>query len=528
MKKKCLFQLLPLALPSVLFAQEKPNFLVVVCEDISPYLGVYGDSVAVTPNLDQFAQNATKHTSMFTTVGVSAPSRYSLITGRYSSNDGANYMRSNYFDADFEVVPEDGVKCFTEYLREDGYYCVNNDKTDCQFNVPASAWNESSNKAHWQNAPEGQPFYAQFNIFITHECNIWKQTNEPLAVDPKDINVPPYYPDNDIVRHDMAVMYSNVARMDKIFGQFLAELEASDKADNTIVIFFSDNGGPLPRGKRELLNSGSNVPFMIRFPEKMRSSECAQGVDERFAMFVDIPATILSLAGVEIPDNMQGEALYGEQKGEERNFVFGATDRFDEQFEKRGSIRDRKWLYVKNYYPSQSTYRPVEYRLGMPMMRNMYELYQKGELNDIQRIWFEPPYEEEQLYDCVADPHNVNNLAQNPKYRKVLRKMRKMYEKEWIEEYNKEWVSYKEEDFIKVMHPTGVKPQCPTPEITMQDGAYQIANLQNAYSVVYKEKGSKMWNFYTDKVTLEAGMEVKFCRIGYVDSDSVIIGNKTV
>ena len=198
---------------------DKPNILMIVCEDISPYLGCYGDKVAVTPNLDAFAGQSVLHTDMYTCVGVSSPSRYSLITGRYASADGANYMRSNYFNKEFGVVPPDGVKCYTEFLRQQGYYCTNNAKTDYQFSSPVSAWDEQGRKAHWKNAPSDRPFFSIFNLNITHESFIWKNTALPLAVSPNDIVLPPYYPDTKVVRHDHAVLYTNIRKMDEQFRQ---------------------------------------------------------------------------------------------------------------------------------------------------------------------------------------------------------------------------------------------------------------------------------------------------------------------
>ncbi len=503
-----------------LAASEQPNFLVVVCEDISPYLGCYGDSVAKSPNLDKFANTATRHTSMYTTVGVSSPSRYSLIMGRYSSNDGANYMRSNFFDKSFEVVPPRGAKCFTEYLRQAGYYCTNNKKTDYQFNAPLSAWDENGVNAHWHNAPEGKPFYAQFNIETTHESRLWKNADKPLLVNPEDIILPPYFPDTEIVRRDMAIMYSNIALMDEQFAKYLKELEESDKADNTVVIFFSDNGGPLPRGKREILQSGTNVPFMIRMPKQEQPS-----IDDRQAMFVDIPATILSIAGVEIPATIQGKALYGKQKSKPRKYTFGATDRFDEQFEKRGAIRDDRFLYVRNYSSEQSTYRPVDYRLQLPMMRNMLDLYKAGKLNDVQSQWFVPADGDEQLYDYIADPHNVNNLADDPEYKKELKRMRKAYSREWITAYNKQWVEWEEDQFKEMMRPGGVKSKCHTPKYLVEDGVLSITNLDPSVSAVYKTPTDRQWQLYTSPVKIKDGVKVQiqFCRIGFSNSNIVTV-----
>ena len=506
---------------------EKPNILVVVCEDISSYLGCYGDKVAVTPHLDHFSSEGILHSHMFTCVGVSAPSRYSLITGRYSSTDGANYMRSNYFNKDFEAIPPSEVKCYTELLRANGYYCTNNAKTDYQFKAPVAAWDEQGGKAHWKNTPEGMPFLSIFNLNVTHESFIWKNGDKSLTVNPADIILPPYYPDNEIVRHDMAVMYSNIAKMDKQFQNLLDEVEAAGIADNTIIIFYSDNGGPLPRGKRELKDSGTKVPFMIRFPDRRGAGT----INPDLNMFVDIPATILSLAGVEIPKYLHGQPMYGKlaSKTPKRKYVYGATDRFDEQIEKRASIRDSRYQYIYNYMPEMSIYKPVAFRLQMPMMRNMLELYEADKLDEKQRLWFDAPAAQEELYDCIADPHQVNNLATRPEYSSLLKKMRKSYRKEWIDAYNKDWERFTEQEFIDRMWKTGTKPQTETPVIKLNGNQLSVENLSKGYSISYQINGkglqgySEHWMLYTFPVLLHKGDEISIVaeRLGYEKSEIV-------
>lgn len=500
---------------------DKPNILMIVCEDISPYLGCYGDKVAVTPNLDAFAGQSVLHTDMYTCVGVSSPSRYSLITGRYASADGANYMRSNYFNKEFGVVPPDGVKCYTEFLRQQGYYCTNNAKTDYQFSSPASAWDEQGRKAHWKNAPSDRPFFSIFNLNITHESFIWKNTALPLAVSPDDIVLPPYYPDTKVVRHDHAVFYTNIRKMDEQFRKLLEELEADERVRNTIVLFYSDNGGPLPRAKREIMDSGTRVPFIIRFPDRRGAGTRNTALN----MFVDIPATILSLAGIAPPSYMHGQAMYGRyQATEKRKYVFGATDRFDEQMEKRASIRSDRYLYIRNYMPQQSVYRPVKFRLDMPMMREMLSLHEAGELDDVQERWFMSPAFEEELYDCVTDPHQIHNLCNDAGYKTVLEQMRSAYRKEWIEPFNNDWEQKTEDYFVNRMWPEGVKPGCERPVLKKDNGKIHVENDLDIYSAIYKIKDKEdNWHLYTKPLPIKKGecIILKLERIGYKDSETV-------
>lgn len=506
----------------------RPNFLVVVCEDISPYLGVYGDSVAVTPNLDAFGKQGVVHTHMFTSVGVSSPSRYSLITGRYSSTDGANYMRVNHFNKAYSVVPPKEVKCFSELLRQAGYYVTNNVKTDYQFTVPASAWDEQGVRAHWKNRPKGQPFLSIFNLNSTHESQIWKQKDSPLLVDPERVNVPPYFPDNEVVRKDMAVMYSNIARMDQQFQKLLSELEESDEARNTIVIFYSDNGGPLPRGKREILDSGTRVPFMIRFP----NGAYAGSLNNELQMFVDIPATLLSLADIDVPNYMHGKPFYGDQKKEVRSFVFGATDRFDEQVEKRASIRSDRYLYVYNYMNEGSNYRPNAYRLSMPMMQNMLDLQSQGKLNENQSRWFKSPADREELYDVASDPYQLKNLVGSKQHKAVLKSTRKAFQKEWIKKYNKDWSTQSEAFFVNRSWPSNSQQQTESPIAQVRVGRLEVENaLDPGLSVTYQINGEglnqnkKHWILYSNSVELKKGdtVTVRANRIGFIDSPIITL-----
>lgn len=528
LKKKLPFCTLLATFPATGIAQteflksqlaDKPNILVVVCEDISPYLGCYGDKVAVTPYLDRFAKQAIRHTDMYTCVGVSAPSRYSLITGRYASADGANYMRSNYFNKEFGVVPPAGVKCYTEFLRQAGYYCTNNAKTDYQFAAPISAWDEQGIKAHWKHAPQERPFFSIFNLNITHESMIWKNSDKSLAVSPDDVLLPPYYPDTKTVRHDHAVLYSNIKKMDEEFQKLLNELEVSNRANNTIVIFYSDNGGPLPRAKREIMDSGTHVPFMIRFPDR----KAAGTLNESLNMFVDIPATILSLAGIAPPAYMHGQAMYGKFQSESvRDYVFGATDRFDEQIEKRASIRSNRYLYIRNYMPQQSVYRPVKFRLDMPMMQEMLQLYTDGKLNEVQKRWFQSPACEEELYDCIMDPYQISNLAGQQEHIELLKRMREAYRKEWIEPFNSDWEVQPEEFFIRKVWPDGLKPVCESPLLRKENGKLVIENDLSIYSAIYRKQGEECWHLYNTPVDIIDGelVSVRLERIGYTSSET--------
>ena len=260
-----------LLVPFVSFSQ-KPNILWITVEDISPTLSVYGDSTAKTPNLDRLASESSIFTETFTTVGVCSPSRSSIITGMYPVSIGTHQMRtgkdvfgwgsrnyngiSNAIDVNGDSIPLHSVvtppevKCFTEYMRAEGYFCTNNSKTDYQFAAPVTAWDQNGENAHWRNREKDQPFFSVFNFDVTHESKMWLHRDKPLTVEPSIVPLPPYFPDTETVRNDVARNYSNIELLDKMVGDLIKELKSDGLLDNTYVFFFSDHGGPLPRGKR--------------------------------------------------------------------------------------------------------------------------------------------------------------------------------------------------------------------------------------------------------------------------------------
>ena len=518
-------------------AGEKPkqyNILCITCEDISPFVGCFGDKVAKTPNLDNFSKESIRFSRMFTTVGVSAPSRAALITGMYPSSVGANNMRSYVMPSErngkttpmYEVILPEGVKCFTEYLRADGYYCTNNVKTDYQFASPVTAWDENSANSHWKNRPLGMPFYSIFNLEVSHESRTWMRANEPLTTQPNEVIVPPYYPDDVVVRRDMAIMYNNITEMDRQFGEKIKELKAAGLYDNTIIIWYSDNGGPLPNMKRSIYERGTLVPFMIRFPNGYRAGE----MDDRLCMFPDIPATILSVVGIKPPATMQGKPFLGKFATKARQYIYGTRDRMDEQVDKQGAIRDKRFRYVVNYLPEKAGYMPVAYRLQIPMMRRLLELYQKDSLNDAQKRWFLAPRPYEEFFDVLNDPHELTNLIDNPAFAKDIARLKNEYQN-WLKKYNQNWMRSEQENIAQFM-PNGVQLKVMNPEIILKNGKILFKSQTPGVSFAYQINGkayssSEKWYLYRKPITIVKGtkISVKAVRVGYLDSEIVNVEN---
>lgn len=421
---------------------DRPNILWITNEDMSPNLGCYGDSTARSPNIDAFARTAVRYTRAFSAAPVCSPSRATLITGVCTNSLGNPHLRSEF------SLPE-GVEGYAYYLREAGYYTTNNVKTDYNLrnerDYVRKWWNESSEKAHWRNRAPGQPFMAVFNIMDTHQSrtSAWseeqfeREIGSRLApgerTDPAKVKVPPFYPDTPSSRKAMARYYDCIAVMDRKVGAILRQLEADGLAEDTIVFYYSDHGMGMPRGKRLLHDSGMHVPLLIHFPkkwERFAPGEPGSTVD-RLVSFVDFAPTLLSLAGLPIPEHFQGSAFLGGAAKPPREYVFGARDRVDEAFDTARSVRDTRWLYIRNYRPHLSWAPPEAYSDTSLFRVELLAEAAAGRLGKGPTAWLAPTRPREELYDTHADPYQLKNLAADPAQRAVIARMRAALD-EWL------------------------------------------------------------------------------------------------
>lgn len=410
-------------------SSERPNILWITCEDMGPDLGCFGESFAVTPNLDRLAAEGVRYTGAFAHAPVCAPARSGLITGMYPPSLGSHHMRSR------AVLPE-SVRCFTHCLREAGYYCSNNHKEDYNFDKPGGAWDESSRKAHWRNRAPGQPFFSVFNLTTTHESQIRlseeehaRKTSALLPHErhaPDKTPIPPYHPDTPEFRKNWAQYHDMITVMDKEAGALLEELAQAGLAENTIVFFFSDHGAGMPRCKRWLYDSGLHVPLIIRVPEKFRSlaPSAPDTAVDRLVSFVDFGPTVLSLAGAPIPDVMQGRAFLGPQAGAPRQYVYAGRDRMDERYDCVRAVRDARYKYIRNLMPHLSRGQFQEYMYHMPAMQAWARLAGEGRLEGPPALFMQPTKPVEELYDLDNDPHELNNLAEAPEHAETRARMR--------------------------------------------------------------------------------------------------------
>lgn len=244
---------------------ELPNILWISVEDLSPRLSVYGDSTIATPNIERLAEEGIVYDHVYTSAGVCAPSRNAIITGRYQTSNGGHNMRTLYYTfpeetglpESYETAPPAEVKCFPEYLRAAGYFTTNNSKTDYQFTAPPTVWDKNGETASWRDRPAGMPFFSVINFTTTHESQIWKRAENLMKVSPSKVPIPPYYPNDSIVRNDIARHYSNISELDEQVGEILKQLEEDDLLDKTIIFFWTDHGDGLPFYKREIYKRSS-------------------------------------------------------------------------------------------------------------------------------------------------------------------------------------------------------------------------------------------------------------------------------
>lgn len=497
--------------------QKKPNIVWIVCEDISPFISAYGNKEINTPNIDRLAKEGVKYNYVYTTAGVCAPSRSSIITGMYQTSIGTMHMRT-IGDPKYQPVPSysavipEYVKCFPEYLRKAGYYCTNNEKQDYQFIPPVTVWDENGPAASFQNRPKGKPFFSVFNLAITHESMLWIR-KDSFLVDPKKLSVPPIYPNTDTAREAIARLFTNIELMDKQVGEIVQMLKKDGLYDNTIIFFYSDHGGALPWMKREILERGTHIPFIIRYP----GGKNAGTENNDLISSVDFAPSILSLAGIPVPSYMQGQAFLGPQKSNTpRKYVFAGRDRMDTEYDRVRMVKDRRYRYIYNYMPQKKYYQDIEFRLSIPLMKEIIQWRDEKKLNVVQASWFKTkPIEE--LFDVEKDPYELNNLVHDPLYADKLKEMRAAFQ-EWTKSVG-DMASTPEAEMIKKMWNGNDMPSSTAnPVVEKVSGGVKLSCETKGASIGYRivKKNSpqpsthiiKTWDFGLLYGTVKNGNQV--------------------
>jgi N-sulfoglucosamine sulfohydrolase len=524
----------------------RPNIVWLSVEDMSPWIGPYGDRTVPTPNLDRLAREGVVYDNAFATSPVCAPARSSLITGMFATRIGTMHMRNNapskasvakdpaaYAEIPgYEGLPPAFVRCFPERLRAAGYYCTNNSKTDYQFKAPVTVWDQSSGKAHWRHRDPGQPFFAVFNHTGTHESQAFPDTpRQPQAVAPDDVPLPPFYPDTPAVRDALARTYDNIAAMDRWVGERIAELEEADLLDDTIVIFFSDHGVGLPRGKRSCFDTGLRVPLIVRFPD----GRLAGSRDPRVVSFVDFGPATLSLAGIDPDPRLDGTPFLGsfarERADYRRGHAYANADRFDAVYDRSRTVSDGRYRYTRNLLPELPYLIRNAYREQLPLTADLYALEATGPERPEQWQFAAGRRPAEEFYDSATDPWEVRNLIDDPAHADRIADLRR-HLAEWMEATGDLGLVLPESRLVRegIWPPAGVQPQTPAAEIDdcveqRGDGMVFVVSLtcpDPGASIGYRLSDSKQyagpWQVYTGPFEVAANrrfLEVQTHRIGH-------------
>ena len=442
-----LFILLVTTLTGYEQKQYQPNIVWLVAEDQSQhFFPFYGDKSVNLTNISFLLENGIIYDDMNSPYPVCAPARSGIITGMYPNSIGTGNMRAlsdyrnirNENEASLEIPYyssklAESIKPFTQILRENGYYCTNNSKRDYNFKLRDEAWDDSSNDATWENREEGKPFFSVFNFNVTHESQIWKRDKQQLKVNPNTLTVPPVFPDDSISRHALAVNYSNLVEMDRQIGLIIKKLKDQGLYDNTYIFFYSDHGGPFPRYKRSIHETGSKVPLIVKFPSNVKVKEKR---NRDMLNFIDFAPTILSIADIDIPKIYQGKAFLGNQKSKiKRKYLFTASDRFDEHSDRIRAVKSKRFKYIRNYNINKPHALNIGYRTQMALMQHLNKLNDSNMLSPDQKLWFQAPKNPEEFYDLKNDPFELNNLIVENNYSKQLNDLRNQLDM-WMKEIN--------------------------------------------------------------------------------------------
>ncbi len=406
----------------------RPNILWLTFEDTSSReFGCYGNNFVHTPNADSLAANGIQFMNAWSNAPQSSPARSSLITGCYASTYGMD-VHPVSFDTPADIF-------FPQRLREAGYYCTNNSKTHYNSTTPNKlCWDECTRQASYnsENRKEGQPFFAVFNTVTSHMGRIrtfhtaGRRDYRNEGIDTAALILPDYVPDLPEMRSDYAGHLEAVQDVDRWLGLFLKDLKDKGLDDDTIIFFFSDHGGCIPRGKGYLYESGLRVPLIVYFPEKWKHlSEGMSGQRNDLVSFIDLGPTVLSLAGINPPENMQGRALFGkyaDKTPREVQFAFAANHLH--HFTPARAATDGRYKLLRTYVPYRQFAMRNYYQWGMPGNKAWDELILSG--GNTNPVWELPfdPHPAEMLFDIENDPGETNDLSKDPAYKEILAGLR--------------------------------------------------------------------------------------------------------
>ena len=414
----------------------RPNIVFIIGDDVGCYdLGCYGNDRIITPNIDALAAKGLKFDNAFLTTSSCSPSRVSIITGRYPHNTGACELHS--------PLPADQV-LFPEILKKYGYYTAQagkwhfgstpmifNEKDTVKLGPAVRAFNRISamkpkngdgGEDMWipflKERPKDKPFFMWFAAYDSHRP--WGADDFKVQNKPEDVWVPGFLYDGKATRKDLASYYNEISRLDFFVGEVEKELKRQGIADNTIIVFTSDNGRPFPRSKTRVYDSGMKTPLIVKWPAKINPAQKT----EALVSIIDLAPTLLEAAGIKPGKTFQGRSfgkLFSDPEQDFRSYTFSEHNWHDyEAYERQ--VHTKQWLYLINKRPQFDAWGPAD-AVVSPSMHELYEAYKSNSLTPEQKDIFIKPRPEEELFDCIKDPFQYHNLAGEPQYRVVKNKL---------------------------------------------------------------------------------------------------------
>lgn len=532
---------------------DRPNIVLIMADDVSSKVRAFGDELALTPNIDALAQQGVRYNQFYTVAGVCSPSRAAHITGTYPISIGAMHMRTA--DKKYDAVPPADVKAYPELLRQAGYATANVAKKDYQFGEPFTIWDVEvggfigdPDLAVWRKLPKEKPFFAMVTLLSTHESRLaprnltpedaslsgllpmmskWVNSNVDKVTKSQDVIVPPYLPNTPKVRDSIAQQYDLIHYMDNQVGQLIQNLKDDGLYDNTIILWTTDNGDGFPRAKRAVLDSGIHLPMILKLPNDKKKGS----LDTRLVSMVDVAPTILTLAGVDVPNYMQGQDFLNAPK---RQYVYAARDRMTTVDDRVRAVRDARYKLIKNYVPNEPYFRPLPFRDMFPIMKELNMGYLQNTLSPLQRSYFTSPRDEIELYDTLNDPDEIHNLAADANFSSVKQRLLQALDKHLKNVGDKAQVA--ENAMINEMWSEQLQPATlrPSASIAKVDNSYLVtlsSNTEGAsigyqiFSVDKQQQASDPWLLYNGplKMTPDEKIVAKAIRYGFGESQLLIV-----
>lgn len=410
----------------------KPNIILFMAEDIGNDLACYGHKGVKTPTLDRLAAEGLLYKRFYTNSPICSPSRTSLMMGMYQTSSGGHHHRSSVQRGDLHYM--------THYLRQAGYLCINGSplikrksgKTDVNIKTKGKLFDKAKDRK------PGQPFFHQIQLQVTHRQagdsrwqNLRNSKKNPVKI--SEVEIPPYLPDTAEVRLDWATYLDQIEQADLETKTVIDDLRERGELENTVIIWIGDNGRCQIRGKGYLYEDGIKCPLII-WGRGIGKGKVIEDLVEG----VDLTATILAIAGIEKPKQMQGQAFLFNQNYQANDYVYSARDRWDEVVDCSRVVIGKRYKYIRNFMPEvpyDANQAYLNKKNVRPILAHLRDLNNQGELTPEQAYFFEPQKEREQLFDLQEDPFELKNLQASAQHQDVKKRLKKELF-DWIESSN--------------------------------------------------------------------------------------------